>query len=140
MVSLAIWSLKSHFPIIKNIITFRFSAEVLRCFTWKDRHGIKRLQFTINCLVKIPVEMARTFPELYWVAWVSGKEMMEFLKNGHSMNLKWMRWEIKNFFSHVNRVSDNYDFKNVLLGRSLVNTTSDSKQLSFCTSNKSHMM
>jgi len=80
--------LKSHFPITENVVTFRFSAEVPRRFAWKDRHEIKRLPFMVNCLVRMPVEMARTFSELYQVVWVSGKEMMEFLENGHSMNLK----------------------------------------------------
>ena len=36
--------------------------------------------------------------------------------------------------------SNNYDFGNVFLGRSLVNAISDSKQLSFCTSDKSHII
>jgi len=125
---------------MENVITFRFPTEVPRRFAWKDRHGVKKLQFTVNCLMKMLVETARTFSELYRVAWVSGKEVTEFLENSHNMNLKWMRQGIKIFFSHVDRVSDNYDFGNVLLGRSLVNATSDSKQLSFCTSDKSRMM
>ena len=37
-------------------------------------------------------------------------------------------------------VGEDYDFGNIFLGQGLVNATSDSKQLSFWTSDKSHMM
>ena len=56
------------------------------------------------------------------------------------MNLKRMRCRIKDLLSYMDGVSDDYNFGNALLGRGLVNVTSDSKQLCFCTSDKSHMM
>ena len=37
-------------------------------------------------------------------------------------------------------VGEDYDFGNIFLEQGLVNATSDSKQLSFWTSDKSHMM
>jgi len=56
------------------------------------------------------------------------------------MNLKRVRRGIKDLLSHMDGVSDDYDFGNAFLGRGLVNATSNSEQLCFCTSNKSYMI
>ena len=51
-----------------------------------------------------------------------------------------MRSEVKNPFSNVDGVSDDYDLRDVFLGWSLTNTVSDSKQLGFWAGNKCCMM
>jgi len=56
------------------------------------------------------------------------------------MNLKRMRCGIEDLLSHMNGVSDDYDFGNAFLGRGLVNAISNSEQLCFYTSDKSCMM
>jgi len=56
------------------------------------------------------------------------------------MNLKGMRRGIKDLISHMDEVSNDYDFGNAFLGRGLVNAISNSEQLCFYTSDKSCMM
>jgi len=51
-----------------------------------------------------------------------------------------MRCGIEDLLSHMDGVSDDYDFESAFLGRGLVNATSNSEQLCFCTSDKSCMM
>ena len=56
------------------------------------------------------------------------------------MDLIWVRFVIKDFPSYVDGVSDNDDFGNVLSAACLVNTISNGKKLSFCTSDKGSMV
>ena len=64
--------------------------------------------------MKMPLEMAWTFPEFDEVIIVSIKEVIEVWKNSGWHGLKWMTWRIKDFLSHVNGISDNNDFWNII--------------------------
>jgi len=46
----------------------------------------------------------------------------------------------QNFFGCMDGIGDDNDFGNIFLVRGLVNTTPNCKELSFCTSDKDHMM
>ena len=75
----------------------------------------------------MPVETTRAFPKFYHIDWVSGKKMAQFFKYGYYINLKRMKCGIKDLLSHMDRVSDNYDFGNAFLGGDLVYTISNSE-------------
>ena len=53
--------------------------------------------------------------------------MAQFFKYGYYINLKRMKCGIKDLLSHMDRVSDNYDFGNAFLGGDLVYTISNSE-------------
>ena len=56
------------------------------------------------------------------------------------MDLIWVRTVIKNPFDHMDRVGYDNNFGDIIDGAYLIDTASDSKQFSFCTSNKQSMM
>ena len=56
------------------------------------------------------------------------------------MDLIQVGFVIKNFPSYMDGVGDNDDFGNILFATCLVNAASNGEELSFCTSNKGHVV
>ena len=52
------------------------------------------------------------------------------------MDLIWMRTIIENLFGHMDRVSYDNNFGDIIDGACLIDTAFDSKKFSFCTSNE----
>ena len=74
-----IWCLENHFPAVKNIITFIFSAEILWQFTREDRQKAKLLHFFVNYVIKVPSLIAGTILEFYEIIVAFLKKLYEFM-------------------------------------------------------------
>jgi len=90
--------------------------------------------------VKISIKATRTFLKLDQVIQVFGKEMMQISQDSHGLVLKWMERGVKNSLSSMDGISDNDDLRDISLGYGLVDATSNSKHLSFCTGDECSMM
>jgi len=82
--------------------------------------------------MKSPFEFTWVLPEFNGVGLVRDEEFLQFVKNCSSMNLEGMSIAIKDFLSHVNRVSYDNNLGDIVNGASLIYATSDSKQLHLC--------
>ena len=76
-----------------------------------------------------PFEFAWALSEFDGICIISNEEFSQLFKDGDSVNLKRRGVVVENFPCRVNRVSYNDDLGDVVKGTSLVDITSDSKQL-----------
>ena len=76
--------------------------------------------------------MTRALPKFDQILLMTQEECTKFIENCSCMNLVQMGWWVENLFSHVNWICDDNDFWNIVVICSLIDTTSDSKQFSFC--------
>ena len=134
MSPLLIWCLESHFPIIGDVVIFRFLAKIPRVFDWKKQGEIEQFGFYINTLVKIPFAFAWAFPEFDRVLMMAIKEDSKVMENESHLFLKRVRWWVKYLSCYMDRVSNNNDFGNILKSHCLVDSTSNGKEFCFHTS------
>ena len=55
-------------------------------------------------------EVTRAFPKFNGIFVIFDKEVSQFVKNGHSVRLKWMQFAIKYFLCNMDRISDGDNF------------------------------
>jgi len=60
--------------------------------------------------MKSPFEVTRAFSKFNGIFAIFDKEVSQFVKNGHSVRLKWMRFAIKYFLRSMNGISDDDNF------------------------------
>jgi len=74
--------LECHFPNFKNSVTFTFLAQVPRYFAWKKWNWVEGFYFFINLIVKMPFEIAWTFPKFDRIVPVMCEEFAKIRENG----------------------------------------------------------
>ena len=74
-----------------------------------------------------PFEATRTLPEFNRIILAFVEEPLQFTKNGHEIQLIWMRRAVKNVLYSMNGVGNDEDFGNIFLVASLVNAASNSE-------------
>ena len=136
----SIWCLESHFPMIDDIIAIFLFVVIPWHFARIHGQRVEGFWIPIDCFVKIPVEMTRTFPEFYRVALVNSKKAIEFTEYSHCMTLVRMWWGIKYLFCCMDGIGDDYNLEHIFFDTGLVNTTPNRKEFSFSAHDKSHMM
>ena len=140
MSSLSIQSLESHFPNVNDIVTINFLAIIPRHFARTNGQRIEGLWIPIDYFIKIPVESARTLPELYWVVSVTGKKEVYFAEYSHSMTLVRMWHCIEYLFGCIDRISNNNDLGHVFFDTGLVDTTPNHEKFGFSACDKGHVV
>ena len=83
--------------------------------------------FFIDLIMKMPLEMARAFPKFNRVIGMTVEEIAKVRQDSSWLNLEGMDRGVKNSFDHMDRISDNDDFGNIIDACSLINTTSNGK-------------
>ena len=91
-------------------------------------------------MMKSPFEMTWTFPEFNGIDTVRVEELLQFMKNHCSVELERVRFTIKNFLCHINRISYDDDLGDIIDGAGLVDTIPDSKQFHLCTCYERNMV
>jgi len=119
--------LKHHLPLVDDVVAIRFLTEVPRYFTWIYRCHRKRFGVFVNVFMKTPFEFAWAFPEFDGISIVRVEELLQFTKNCSSVNLERMRFTIEDFLCCMDRVCYDDNLGDVIDGRCLVDTTSNSK-------------
>ena len=126
MFSFSLGRLKRHLLLVDDIITIRFLTEVPRYFTWIYRYHHERFGVFVNVFMKPPFEFAWAFPEFDGISIIRVEELPQFTKNCSSVNLERMRFTIKDFLCCVDRICYNNNLGDVVNGRCLVDTASNS--------------
>ena len=131
--------LECYFPMTDDVVAIAL-AIIPWNTTWKHRLRIKWFRILINCLMKSPVEMTRTFPKFDRVVLIFSEESTQFLKNRSHMELIWMGTVFKDFLSSMYWVSNDDYLGNIISAACLIDTASNSKKLCFSTCDVHGMM
>ena len=81
--------------------------------------------------VKILLAFTWAFPEFDHVLMTFVKEISKIIENKSYLFLEWVRWCIEYLFCHVDWVSDDNNFGDILQMQRLVNTASNGKKFHF---------
>jgi len=81
--------------------------------------------------MKCPMLITGAVPKFDTVLRIFRKEFSKFCGNYSRVDLIWMKGRVKDLSCNMKRVSDDYNVFDVGVGNCLVNTTLDSKELSF---------
>ena len=127
MFSFPLRRLKRHLPLVDDVVTIRFLAEVPRYFTWIYGCHHERFGVFVNIFMKPPFEFAWAFPKFDGISVSRVEELPQFTKNCSSVNLERMRFTIEDFLCRVDRVCYDDNLGDVVDGRCLVDTASNSE-------------
>ena len=78
-------------------------------------------------MMKSPFEFTWALPKFNGVGLVRDEKFPQFVKYCSRMNLKRMRFAIKDFSSHMDRVGYDNNLRDVVDGACLIDATSDKK-------------
>ena len=70
--------------------------------------------------MKSPLELARAFPKFNRISLACNKKLLKFAKDSYCIDLIRMGFIIKYLFSHMDGVSDDDDFGNVIFATCLM--------------------
>ena len=124
--------MENHFLCIGDVVVFSFPTEVSWRFAWEMRRRIERLGLFVSHFVKKPVIVTRTFSKFNQIFLIGDKEILQFVKDRWSVNLKGMWYRVEYLFCSMDWVSDDNNFWYSWRYGSLIYTTSDGKQFGFC--------
>ena len=119
--------MESHSPLFDDVVAIQFPAIVPRCFVREGGGQIEWFRVFVDVFVEPPFEATGTFPEFNGIILAFVEEPSQFIKNGHGMQLIWMRGAVKNVLCSIDGVSNDKDFGNIFLVASLFNVASNSK-------------
>ena len=134
MISFEIWHLKCYLPVVYDIVTFIFLAQIPWQFTWEDGSEVQLFYFLVDSHIINPLCIAQAVPEINDVVGVPFEECPEILGYSNRLKLIGMRQWIKDLFCWMNRISDDYNVRYIRNLNYLIDSASDSEQfcLSWC--------
>jgi len=130
--SFSIRCLEGHLPLFDDVITIQFLVIIPRCFAGIWGSQVEWLGIFVDVFMKSLFEATRAFPKFNGIFTIFDKEISQFVKNGHSVRLKWMRFAIKYFLRSMDGISDDNNFWHVFFNAGLINAASNCEQFCFC--------